>query len=223
MAHLVGRTDDRHAIAVAAVDGHDGEPGAFRPDEDEAITLALVVQRREVGAAEDHVGGVGQRRVAAHGDAEALAHQAGAAVGADQIAGRDRPGAPVRVSRTVATTASAVSSNAISSGRCAGTCGNVRRTAAGSDRTCPAARVRASAGFPAGIFECASGEWLAPELVAGERCDADVVLRIVARIGRIAHPVRDTPAAAEFHGAQADEVHLADARSRRRSSRSACS
>ena len=103
VGHLVGGADDRHAEAVAAVDRHDGEPGALRSDEDEAVGLALVVQRGKVGAAEHHVGGVGQRRVAAHGDAGALAHQAGAAVGADEIVGgrsggsrRSRCRAPAR-------------------------------------------------------------------------------------------------------------------------------
>src|SRR6478609_4130511 len=51
-------------------------------------------------------------------------------------------------------------------------------------------------------------EALAPELVAVEAGDIDAVLRIVAGIGRIAHPIRDAPAAAEFHGARADDVHL---------------
>ena len=87
---LLGRAHDRHAEAVAAVDRDDGEPGAFRADEDEAIGFALVVQLGEVLAAEQDVGGVGQRRIAAHADAERLAHRARAAVGADHVVGVDR-------------------------------------------------------------------------------------------------------------------------------------
>ena len=152
--HLVGRADDRHAEAIAAVDRHDGQPGALRPDEDEAVALALVVQRREVGAAEDHVGGVGQRRVAAHRDAGTLAHQAGAAVGADQIVGRRFARSRRARSRTVAITSSArflerdqlgVVAHRHRAEACA-------RSAAGSGRTCPAARARASAGSAADIF-----------------------------------------------------------------------
>src|SRR5262249_25754535 len=51
-------------------------------------------------------------------------------------------------------------------------------------------------------------ERLAPELVAVEPGDVDAVLGMIAGIGRLAHPVRDAPAAAEFHGARADDVHL---------------
>ena len=89
MVDLLRRADDRHAEAVGAVDRDDGEPDALRADEDEAVALALVVQLGEVLAAEHHVGGVGQRRRAAHADAELLAHGAGAAVGADHVVGVD--------------------------------------------------------------------------------------------------------------------------------------
>ena len=44
MRHLLRRADDRHAEAVAAVDRDDRQPGAFRPDEDEAIAAPLIVQ-----------------------------------------------------------------------------------------------------------------------------------------------------------------------------------
>src|SRR5439155_23976205 len=57
-------------------------------------------------------------------------------------------------------------------------------------------------------LEGASREALAPELVAGERGQPDVILRIVARIGRVAHVLGNAPAPAELHRAHADEVHL---------------
>ena len=149
---LLRRADDRHAEAVGAVDRDDGEPDALRADEDEAIALALVVQLGKVRAAEHHIGGVGQRRRAAHADAELLAHGAGAAVGADHVVGFDGFGlagrrcrAPRRARRPAfPETRRARSCSAASRA------GTARRSAAGSDRTCPAARARASAGSPAG-------------------------------------------------------------------------
>src|SRR5262249_52754655 len=83
---LRGAADDREAPLVAAVDSHDGGPGALGTDDDEAIGPALVMQREEVRTTEDDVGGVGERRVAAHGDVERLAHHAAAAVAAGNVA-----------------------------------------------------------------------------------------------------------------------------------------
>ena len=74
---------------VAAVDRHDGGPGALRSDEDVAIGRPDVVQRFEAGAAEDHVGGVGQHRLAGQRDAEPLADQAAGAVAGDHVVGLD--------------------------------------------------------------------------------------------------------------------------------------
>ena len=51
------------------------------------------------------------------------------------------------------------------------------------------------------------GKSLTTELIAVERRDVDAILRIIARIRRIADPVRNAPAPAEFHGAWADDVH----------------
>src|SRR5882672_10991031 len=81
--------DQRKPPMVAAVDGDDGGEGAFRPDEDEAIGRPYVAQFFEAGAAEDHVGGVGQHRIAGERDAEPLAAGAAGAVAGDQIVGRD--------------------------------------------------------------------------------------------------------------------------------------
>src|SRR4029078_8404250 len=86
---LLRRTDDRHAEPLGAVDRNDGEPDALGPDEDEAIAKTLVVQFREVLATEDNIRGVGQRRRAAHADAELLAYGRGTAVGADHVVGVD--------------------------------------------------------------------------------------------------------------------------------------
>ena len=79
--------DDRHPPPLRAVDRDDRQPGAFAADEDEAIGLALVMQRRKIAASEDHVGGVGQNRLALHGDAELFADDARRTVGSDQIVG----------------------------------------------------------------------------------------------------------------------------------------
>ena len=57
-------------------------------------------------------------------------------------------------------------------------------------------------------LEAAAGKRLAAKLIAVERGEIDVVLRIVGRVGRVPHPVDDAPAAAEFHRPHADEVHL---------------
>src|SRR5262249_9446842 len=57
-------------------------------------------------------------------------------------------------------------------------------------------------------LEGTTREALAPELIAGERGEPDVILRIVARVRRVAHVIRDAPASAELHGAHPDEIHL---------------
>ena len=209
MGHLVGGADDRHAEALAAVDRHDGEPGALGPDEDETVGPSLVVQRGKVRAAQHHVGGVGQRGVAAHGDAGALAHQAGAAVGADEIVGRDVAG---------------LAGGDVADLRDDTARGLLERRELGAVaqphvrkglHEAPQDRVEHVLRHALALLRAlrralllrAPGEALAPELVAVEPGDIDAVLRIVAGIGRVAHPVRDAPAAAEFHGARADDVH----------------
>src|SRR6266849_5503775 len=50
---VLAAADQRKPPMVAAVDGHDGGEGAFRPDEDEAVGRPDVVQLFESGAAED--------------------------------------------------------------------------------------------------------------------------------------------------------------------------
>ena len=210
MRHLLRRADDRHAEAVAAVDRHDRQPGAFRPDEDEAIALALVVQRVEVRAAEDHVGGVGERRMPAHRNAERLAHERRAAVGADHVVGGDlarlaghrvaHGGGDMRALILEADQLGVVlERDARKLGRPLLDDGieHVLRHALALLRALLRQRL-----------EAAAGEFLAAELVAGERLEPDIVLRIVGRIRRVAHAVGDAPAAAELHGAHADEVHL---------------
>src|SRR5262249_47193262 len=52
-----------------------------------------------------------------------------------------------------------------------------------------------------------AGKALATELVAGEAGEIDVVLRVIARIGRGLDRAHEPPAPAEFHGAYADQVH----------------
>src|SRR5579862_8011726 len=51
------------------------------------------------------------------------------------------------------------------------------------------------------------GKALAPELVAVERGQVHIVLRIVVRIRAILDRSDDAPAAAELHRAHADEIH----------------
>src|SRR6202035_4977433 len=52
-----------------------------------------------------------------------------------------------------------------------------------------------------------AGEALAPELVAGEAGQIDIVLGVVARVGRAFDRRHNAPAPAEFHGADADQIH----------------
>src|SRR6516162_2141624 len=49
---------------------------------------------------------------------------------------------------------------------------------------------------------------LASQFVAAETRQVDVVLRIVARVGRVLDVLYDAPASAMFHRADADQVHL---------------
>src|SRR5207248_7767399 len=58
---------------------------AFRPDDDKAVELALVVQMVEAGTAEDGIGCVSQRGIAAHRDVQQVAHRACSAIRADKI------------------------------------------------------------------------------------------------------------------------------------------
>ena len=53
-----------------------------------------------------------------------------------------------------------------------------------------------------------AGKAIASELPSRHRRDIDIVLPVVARIGRRLDPIDDAPAAAELHRAHADEVHL---------------
>ena len=210
MVDLLRRADDRHAEAVGAVDRDDGEPDALRADEDEAVAFALVVQLGKVRAAEHHVGGVGQRRRAAHGDAELLAHRAGAAVGADHVVGFDGFGlAGLGVAHPRADAVRRFGERdelAVVAQR------GVRRPL----REAPQDRIEhvlrhalaLLRAFGRAGLEAAAGKRLAAQLIAVQSGDVDVVLRIVERVGRVADPVEDAPAAAELHGADADEVHL---------------
>ena len=52
-----------------------------------------------------------------------------------------------------------------------------------------------------------AGKALASELVAGEAGQVDIVLGVVARVGRAFDRRHDAPAPAEFHGADADQIH----------------
>ena len=81
----LGAADDGEAPLIGAVDRHDGRPCALRPEDDEAIGPALVVQRHQPGTAEDHIGGVGEGCGADHRNAERLAHQAASAVASHEI------------------------------------------------------------------------------------------------------------------------------------------
>ena len=206
---LLGAADDGEAPFVAAVDCDDGRPGAFRPDEDVAVGLALVVQRQQVRATEDHVGGVGQHRIALHRNAERLAHQAARAVAADDVArqnflaraslgildhGRDQIGIlrerdePRAVAqRDVFLRSREGAQNRIE---------HVLRAALAALRALLRRRRLADA-----------GKALAAELVTGEAGQIDIVLRVVARIGRAFDRRHQPPAPAEFHGADADQIH----------------
>ncbi len=147
---LLGAADDGKAPLVAAVDGDDGRPGAFRPDEDVAVGLALVVQRQQVRAAEDHVGGVGQHRIALHRDAERLAHQAARAVAADDVARQNllaRAGLGILDHRRDQIGVLRERRRA-ACGSAARHCSAKPRRRAKSDRTCFAGSARAAAGFP---------------------------------------------------------------------------
>src|SRR5215470_2365843 len=70
---------------VTAVDRHHGGEGALRPNEDKAIGGLHAVQLFETSAAEDHVGGVGQHRIASERDAELAADRPTGAVAGDHI------------------------------------------------------------------------------------------------------------------------------------------
>ena len=160
-------------------------------------------------AAEDHVGGVGQHRIALHSDAEGLAHKTARAVAADDVtrqnllarAGlgildhrrdqigilreRDEPRAIAQ--RDVFLRSRKRAQNRIE---------HVLRAALAPLRALLRRRRLADA-----------GKALASELVAGEAGQIDIVLRVVARVGRAFDRRHNAPAPAEFHGADADQIH----------------
>ena len=57
------------------------------------------------------------------------------------------------------------------------------------------------------LFIAHRGHLLAPKLVAAETGEIDIVLRIIARVGRILDGRDKAPTPAELHGANADQVH----------------
>src|SRR5262249_36809426 len=150
------------------------------------------------------------RRMTAHLDAEALAYGGGAAVSADkEIALND----PRRAGEIVADGRNDAVGLLLEADQLGLVMQRERRKRGGEplddriEHVLRHALALLRALLRAGL-EGAAGEFLAAKLVAGERGEPDVVLRIVARIGRVAHPVGDAPAAAELHCAHADEVHL---------------
>src|ERR1035437_957584 len=91
---LVAVAHKGKTVLVAAVDGDDRRPGAFRPDENKAIAGHFVLQCPEIFATENGIGGVGEYRVVRKFDAEPLAHHAAAAVAPGEIRRFDRRFAP---------------------------------------------------------------------------------------------------------------------------------
>ena len=188
----------RKAPLVAAVDRDDGRPGAFRPDEDVAVGLALVVQRRRGRAAEDHVGGVGQRRIAVHARCRAsrapgCARRRSRRDSARAICSR----APVSAFSTVAVTRSASCVNDHEPRAVAQRDGFLRGRERAQDRI---EHVLRAALAPLRALRrrrrlADAGKALAPELVAGEARDIDIVLRVVARVGRALDRRRRAPSA----------------------------
>ena len=209
-AELAAAADDREAPLVAAVDGDDGRPGALDAEQDEPVARPQFVQRLEIGAAEDHVGGVGKRRVAVHADAGLAAHRAAGAVASHEIARADAelPVGPQVVDLR---------------GHAVGVLHEAGEPVAvverdGAERPGEAAQHRIEHVLRAALAPLRAlrrragvvhaGQFIAPDLPAfGEAAgDVDIVLRIVARIGTGLDVGDDAPATAEFHGADADQV-----------------
>ena len=205
----LGSADQRQAPLVAAVDGDDGGPGAFRTDENVTIGLALVMQGKQMRATENDVGGVGQDRIARHADAERFAHQAARAVAADDVARRDflaRAGFGILHERRhqIGILRKRDKPPAVAQRYAL-----LRRRERAQDRIEHVLRA-ALAPLRAVLGRrrlADAGEALAAQFITGETGQIDVVLRVVARIGRALDRRHQAPAPAEFHGADADEVH----------------
>jgi hypothetical protein len=206
---LLGAADDGEAPLVAAIDGDDGRPGAFRADEDVAVSLALVVQRQQMRAAEDDVGGVGQHRIALHGNAERFAYQAARAVAADDIARRNLfTGAGVGVldhrRHLVGILRERDEAGAIAQRHAW-----LRRREGAQDRVEHVLRAALALlrAFLRRHCLADTGKALAAKLVAGHAGEVDIVLDVIARVGRALDRRYQAPAPAELHGADADHVH----------------
>ena len=160
-------------------------------------------------AAEDNVRGVGQDRIARHADAERLAHQAARAVAADDVSRPDllaRAGFGVLDDgrHQIGILRERDEPRAIAQRHAL-----LRRREGAQDRI---EHVLRAALAPLRAFLgrrrlADPREALAGQFIAGEARQIDVVLRVIARIGRAFDRGHQAPAPAEFHGADADEVH----------------
>ncbi len=160
-------------------------------------------------AAEDDVRGVGQNRIAGHADAERLAHQAARAVAADDVPrvyllARAGFGVLDDGRHQIGVLLERDEPRAIAQGHAL-----PRRRERAQDRI---EHVLRATFAPLRAFLgrrrlADSREAFARQFIAGEAGQIDVVLRVIARIGRAFDRGHQAPAPAEFHGADADEVH----------------
>src|SRR5262245_28081441 len=202
--------DDRHAPLVAAVDRYNRSPGAFRADEDIAIGLPAGVPGREIGAAEDDVGRIGQRRRSDHVNAEDLAHRTVGAVAPRDVVRKNLLLVPGALISDRSARAAALEPQRRQLRVIAKLHARLLRRERAQDgiehvlrATLPLLRA-----LRRRFLLCKRRERLAPELIAAKAGQIDIVLRVIARIGRVLNVLDDTPAPAVLHGADADEIHL---------------
>src|SRR6185437_7119595 len=210
MGFLVGSADDRQPPLIAAIDRDDGREGPFGADEDMAIGLALVVHLDEIGAAENDVGRIGQNAAAAHADAENVAHAARPAVAADEIARADGLALTALHRFELGADAVRILGKAEKLGAIP-YLHMLRHRAAPLQQDGIEHVLRATLAvlraLRRGHLVLHRREAFAPQLVAVERGEIHVVLRIIARIGRMLDRIDQPPAAAELHRPEADEIH----------------
>ncbi len=209
-AAVGARADDRHPPRVASVDRNDRRPRPLGADEDETVARPLVVQGFEAAAAKDDVGGEGERRVSGHRRAERRAHRARCAVATDeelrfQLRAASAAGVEDLGDHAVGRSTQTLEACVVTQPHRL-----VRSREAAQDRVehvlrAPLALLRALRRRHGRVHV---GDRVAADLPAfGQAaCDIDVVLRIVAVVGRGFDIADDPPAAAELHGARADQI-----------------
>ena len=161
-------------------------------------------------AAENDVGGVGQRLRPFHRDVELLAHRAGAAVAADQIAGLYRfqlagLQVPDRGGHAIVMFGEIDQLGFIAQAGQSGTLGKATQYRIEEILRAALALLRA---LRRAFFGGYRGKRFAPEFVAVQSGHPGAVLRIVAVIAGTLDPGHDAPAPAIFHGADADHIHF---------------